>query len=321
MNNKVRSLFFITLLIITFQLEVNAQAAKPRIMIFPANFWMKSKNYFTTVNNQGKVEDVMDYQKAFNNDKELYSVMNKIGQLMADRGFALEDMASKLKDISEQNALNNMDQNSSGGGIAESPRDKLLKVAKPDIILELSWTVNIQGPKKYLTFDLKGIDAGTNKPIASAGGPGTPSFSADVPVLLQEAVLSQLDNFNAQLMNHFKDMFENGREISLDIKVWDNSPKKLNDEINDDGDQLKDDIKKWVKNNTVKGRFTLSNSSPSFMSFTQVRIPIYDEDNAAFDADGFATKLRKYLRKNYQLQSEASAIGLGKAEVAIGGKR
>lgn len=321
MNLKLK-LYFLSVLLIGFVVNVKSQAAKPRIMVFPANVWMTDKQYVLNINNQGSLVQVMDYQKAMNNDKDLYSVINKIGAIMKDRGFPLEDLSASLKQLSDQGALNNMDQNSSGSGIAESPRDKLLKVAKPDIILEVNWTVNTSGLKKSVTFDLKAIDAATNKQVASAGGTGESlSISAALPVMLETAVIAYLDNFNVQLLSHFSDMFENGREISLDIKVWDSSPKKLNDEINQDGDQLKDDLKKWVKDNTVKGRFTLSNSSPNFLKFTQVRIPMYDESGSAYDADAFATKLRKYLRKTYQLQSESGAIGLGLAEVIIGGKR
>ena len=297
-----------------------SQAKKPGIMVFPANVWMTGKGYVMTLDNQGTKEEVMDYQKALNNDKELYSVINKIGALMKDRGFPLEDLASTLKTLKDNNALDNMATNTEGGGIAESPRDKLLKSARPDIVLEVTWQINTTGPKKSVTFDLKALDAGTNKQVASAGGTGAPSFSAELPVLLEEAVLSHLDNFNNQLMSHFQDMFDNGREISLNVKVWDTSPKKLNDEINADGDELKDDLKKWVKDHTVKGRFTLASSSPNMLSFTQVRIPMYGEDNSAYDGDAFATALRKYLKKTYQLPAASSCIGLGKAEVIIGGK-
>jgi hypothetical protein len=33
-----------------------------------------------------------------------------------------------------------------------------------------------------------------------------------------------------------------GREITVEIQVFENSPKKINSEINDDGDELSDDI-------------------------------------------------------------------------------
>ena len=156
---------------------------------------------------------------------------------------------------------------------------------------------------------------------AGMGSKGIVASNAALAVLLQEAVLSHITGFQDQLMASFSDMFENGREISLNIRVWDNSPKKLNDEINADGDELKDDIKNWVKKNTVKGRFNLMNTSPNFMAFTGVRIPVLDSEGGAMDADAFAGNLRKYLRKTYQLKSDSKGTGLGKAEVTIGDKR
>jgi hypothetical protein len=299
-----------------------SQAKKPSIMIFPANVWMTSNGYVYEIDNQGTKQQVMDYQKALDNNADLYSVVNKIENMMKERGFPLENLDSSLKDLADKKALNSMDANSNGSDIASSPKDMLLATARPDIVLEITWSVNTLGPKKSVTFDLKGLDAGTNKNIASAGGTGNQLIGSTLPAMLETAVISHIDNFNVQLMTHFDDMFENGREISLDIKVWDDSPKKLNDEINEDGDELKDDIKKWVTSNTVKGRNKLINSSPNMMTFKEVRIPIYAEDGTtAFDADAFATNLKKYIRRTYKLPGESSATGLGKAEVIIGGKR
>ncbi|MFM2146341.1 MAG: hypothetical protein RL732_1177 [Bacteroidota bacterium] len=321
MVQLLRKSFPILLLFSTWAAAATAQATKPRIMVFPAENWMRENKFYTMVSNQGKEDYVWDFKKALIENKELYSVINKIGMMFAERNFPLEDLNQKLNDLKEQDALNQVDQSASGAGVAESMRDKLLKVAKPDIILEVNWTVNSLGPKKSITFDLKGLDAGTNKQVAAASGTGNPSFSLELPVLLQEAVLSHITGFQDQLMASFTDMFENGREISLDIRVWDNSPKKLNDEINEDGDELKDDIKNWVKKNTVKGRFNLMNASPNFMAFTGVRIPVVDSEGSAMDADAFSASLRKYLRKTYQLKCESGARGLGKAEVTIGDKR
>jgi hypothetical protein len=296
MVQLLRKSFPILLLFSTWAAAATAQATKPRIMVFPAENWMRENKFYTMVSNQGKEDYVWDFKKALIENKELYSVINKIGMMFAERNFPLEDLNQKLNDLKEQDALNQVDQSASGAGVAESMRDKLLKVAKPD------------------------MDAGTNKQVAAASGTGNPSFSLELPVLLQEAVLSHITGFQDQLMASFTDMFENGREISLDIRVWDNSPKKLNDEINEDGDELKDDIKNWVKKNTVKGRFNLMNASPNFMAFTGVRIPVVDSEGSAMDADAFSASLRKYLRKTYQLKCESGARGLGKAEVTIGDK-
>ena len=302
---------------ILFSGIMNAQVGKPRIMVFPARNWMIEKGY--TKGPTDKPE--MDYQRALDNNKELYGVINTINTLMSERGFPLESLAETLKQLAEQNALDNMDQNQNGEEIAESPRDKILKTARPDITLEITWTINQVGPKRSVTFDMVGLNAASAKQVAGANGTGPQSFTPELPILLKEAVLAHLDNFNSQLQTHFQDMFDNGREISLNVKVWQDSPKKLNDEVNDDGDELKDAIIEWVKKNTVKGRYSLANSSPTMMSLKQVRIPLLAEDGSSYDADQFAAALRKYLKMNFQLPSESSAIGLGQGEIVLGGKR
>lgn len=298
------------------------QAKKPSIMIFPANVWMVENGYTYQIDNQGSQVVVMDYQRAMNENQNLSMVINKIEGLMIDRGFPLENLGATLKDIADKNALNNADVSKDGAEISVSPRDMLLATARPDIVLELNVSVNKNGPKKSVTFELKGLDSGTNQNIASATGTGNELIGATLPVMLETAVLSHIDNFNNQLQSYFDKMFEEGREITIDIKVWDESPKKFNDEMNDEGDELKDIIKKWMTANTVKGRNKLAVSSPNMLTFKEVRIPLYEEDGVtAFDADGFAGKLRKYLKKNFGLVSESSAIGLGKGQVIIGAKR
>jgi len=93
--------------------------------------------------------------------------------------------------------------------------------------MELTYTINTTGPKKSVSYTLRGLDAYTDKQIAGDSGTGAPSFSAELPVLLEEAVLAHIDNFNAQLQAHFDDMFANGREIIVRIKKFDSWPDDL----------------------------------------------------------------------------------------------
>ena len=68
----------------------------------------------------------------------------------------------------------------SGASVAENPIDMLKKVAKADIIMQLTWTINKTGPKKSVTFILQGLDSYTDKQIAGAQGTGAPSMSAEI---------------------------------------------------------------------------------------------------------------------------------------------
>jgi hypothetical protein len=213
-----------------------------------------------------------------------------------------------------------METSEDGNSVEVSLKDKLLNAARPDLVLYVSWKVNTLGPKKSVYFSMKAVDAGTNKPAGAADGTGNELIGASLGVMLETAVLSHVDNFNAQLMTYFDDMVAKGREIILEIQVFENSPKKLNSEINDDGDELSDDIKKWMKANTVNGAFTLGPKTPTLMKMTGVRIPLRDEEGNAFSADDFGTKLRKYMRKTYQLPCSSYPVGTGKAVLVIGGK-
>jgi hypothetical protein len=292
---------------------------KPSIMVFPDDVWMNSNGFLKEVDNQGVKMMVPDYTKALLN-VELGQVITNIEKMMLDRGYPLENLAQTLKSLQDAEAIKSMETSEEGNSIQVSLKDKLLNTARPHLVLYVSWNVNTIGPKKSVTFSIKAVDAGTNKPAGAASGTGNELIGATLPVMLETAVLSHIDNFNAQLMTYFDEMVTKGREITVEIQVFENSPKKINSEINEDGDELSDDIGKWMKANTVNGAFTIQTKTSTLMKMTSVRIPLRSEDGSAFSADDFGTKLRKYMRKTYQLPCSSYPVGTGKTVLVIGGK-
>jgi len=296
-----------------------SQAKKPTIMIVPSDVWCNTNGYMMEFDNQGKIVKVPDYKKALQENADLLLVISKINELMADRGFPLKNLESSLKTLESEAAEDAMLTSKGGGEVNESPIDKLKKVAKADIWMQMTWTVNTTGPKKSITFNLQGLDAYTDKQIAGASGTGEPSFTAELPVLLEEAVLAHLDNFNVQLQNHFDDMFTNGREIILRIKTWNTWEYDLESEDFGD-DELSSLIEKWVTDNTVQGRFNTTDATENMMLFEQVRIPLFDEEGKAIDARKWTNGLRKYLKETYQIESKLMMKGLGQAQLVLGEK-
>ncbi|HRO75535.1 MAG TPA: DUF6175 family protein [Crocinitomicaceae bacterium] len=301
-----------------FITELNAQAKKPTIMVVPSDVWCNQNGYMTAFDNQGTTVKVPNYKKALQENSDLLLVISKINELMAERGFPLKNLESALKTIESQSAEDAMLTSKGGADINESPIDKLKKVAKADIVMQITWTINRQGPKKSITFNLQGLDAYTDKQIAGASGTGNPSFSAELPVLLEEAVLAHLDNFNAQLQKHFDDLFENGREIVLRIKTWSSWDEDLESESFGD-DELGRLIEGWVSDNSVKGRFNTTDATENMMLFEQVRIPLYDAKGKAVDARGWANDLRKWLKEK-GIESKLMTQGLGQAQLILGEK-
>lgn len=309
--------YLILLLGLCISTYVFSQAKKPTLMVVPSDLYCNQHGYMQRFDNQGQMEMVPDYKRALQSDPQLLTGITVIGQMMADRGFPLKLMEQELKSLNQESAEDALLTSKSGAEIAESPVDRLKKSSKSDIILQVTWLVNKTGPKYSLTFNLQGIDAYTNKQIAACQGTGDPTFSAELPVLIEESVANHLETFTAQLQNHFDDMFDNGREITLRVKTWDDSEYDLESEFN--GEELSDIIEDWVSANTVKGRFNTTDATENFMYFEQVRIPLFDENQRALDARRWTRDLINML-KTYGIPAKLMMKGLGQATIVIGGK-
>ena len=310
----------IALLLFALILSTGAfsQAKKPTIMVVSSDNWCLKNNFMNTYDNMGSTLKIPDYKAALQESTELLNVISKINEMMTERGFPLKNLESVMKTLQSQSAEDAMLTSKTGADANESPIDKLKKVAKADIIMQLTWSINQTGPKRSVTFNLQGLDAYTDKQIAGASGTGQPSFSAELPVLLEEAVLAHIDNFNAQLQRHFDDLFANGREVSLRIMTFSSFNGDLESEYN--GQELSEIIETWVSDNSVKGRFSLSDATENTMLFEQVRIPLYDASNRAVDTRGWARELQKMLADRYRITSKLMTRGLGQAQLVIGEK-
>lgn len=293
-------------------------------MVVPSDVWCNTNGYMMEFDNQGSTVKVPDYKKAFQENSDLLLVISKINGLMAERGFPLKNMESVLKTLQSNSAEDAMRvSKDSGSGVSENPMDKLKKVAKADIIMQMTWTVNKRGPKQSITFNLQGLDSYTDKQIATAAGTGAPSFTAELPVLLEEAVLSHLDNYSATLQTYFDDLFTNGREVILRIKKWDDWDEDLESEYGDEGKELAEIIDDWMADNTVKGRYSVTDETENMVLFEQVRIPLYIEKRGrqrAMDTRMFAKNLSKYLKKDFQIINKVTTKGLGRATIYLGSK-
>ncbi|MDR2936804.1 MAG: DUF6175 family protein [Rikenellaceae bacterium] len=308
----------LTLALALLALTGFSQAKKPTIMVVPSDVWCNMNGYMVEFDNQGAWEKLPDYNAALQSDPDLLLAISKLGEMMAERGFPLKDLGACLRQLRNDAAEMSVTMASDGSDVAESPVDKLKNVAKADIWMQLTYKVNEAGPKRSLTFNLQGIDAYSSKQIAAASGTGTPSFSVELPVLIEESILSNIDNFNNQLQNHFDDMFANGREVALTLRKWNSSPVDFETEFG--GDELSFQIEDWMANHTVNGRFSTQDVSENRMIFEQVRIPLYAPNGRAIDTRTWANDLRKELQDKYNIDAKLSMKGLGQAVITIGAK-
>jgi len=295
-----------------------SQAKKPTIMVVPSDVWCNQNGYVMEFDNQGAWETLPDYGAAIQNDADLLLAISKLGEMMAERGFPLKDLGASLRSLRTEAVEDAVATSQDGDGLGESPLDKLKKVAKADIIMQLTYQINRVGPKSSLTFNIQGLDAYTNKQIAAASGTGPSTISVEVPVLIEESVLSHIDRFNSQLQAAFDDLFENGREVSLVCRRWSGSDVDFETEF--EGEELGFLIENWVADNTVNGRFSTADATENRLVFDQVRIPLNAPNGRAMDTRTWANELRKDLKAKYDIDAKLGTKGLGQAIITIGSK-
>ena len=310
-----------TLVLALVALMASAQIKKPELMVVPSDVWCISNGYYTEIDNMGTTVKVPNYKQALQENMGLKLAIAKLNDIMADRQFPLKSLEQELKNLEQRRMEDNLTTSKAGNELAESPLDEVARMAKCDIILELSWEMKDFGPKHSLSYILEARDAYTAKSIGAASGTGAQSFTADVDVLLEEAIVANMDNFVNRLMDHFTEMQTIGREISLDIKIFANNEAGVDLETEFDDVELLDIINNWLQLNTVQGRFSMPYASENVANFTQVRIPVYDERGRAIDANGFAKQLAKKLKKEpYNIPSKVLVKGLGRAVIILGEK-
>ncbi len=322
----MKRIFPLLILCTIFVSSIFGQTARrPSIMVVPSEQYCISRGYSTTFVSDGVEQTIPDYRRAMQSDPDLRLVITKMGGIMADRGFPLKDLEQELRNLERQSAeLEMLASTETGSGIAESPIDRLKRVAQADIILDLDFTINTRGPQRWITFNLRGLDAYTATMIAGAAGSGQPSTSAPPDLLLEEAVLSYMDEFNGRLMSHFEDMFRIGRQVTIRVQVWDSAFFDLYEMFHYDGYDMEliDIIEYWIEDHTVEGRYTLADGSNNFLRFDQVRIPLFTLDprgrERAMDTRRFVSNLASYLRQNFNIDSHIHQRGLGEAWLIIG---
>lgn len=294
------------------------KATKPRIMVRPAEAWCTENGYMEKIENQGKTELIPDYEKALQTNGDLTLVISKIESLMNDRGFRIANFLQAIRGINANAArTSGITSKASGSNVAVSFMDEINNQAKADIYFDVYWKVTKNGPQNTVSYTLSAYDSYTYNSIASVSGTGQPSFAAEVPVLVEEAVLSNMDPFLNQLQGYFDDCVENGRAIALQINTFEGSGIDMETEYN--GKELREIIEDWVSDNTVNRAYNLVDDTETTMSFQDVKIPLFDERERPMNAGIYGRGLRKML-ENLKIPVKQGSSTLGRCQLIIGEK-
>jgi hypothetical protein len=307
------------------QVDTSRKGKKPTIMVRPSTIWLNKNGYLKSIESQGIKTMVPDLSKAFAENLELKLVIAAINNLYSERSYSLKSLEQVIKSIQNEDAELITISSKSGLNIDESIIDKIRRNANADIELDLTWSVNQNGPQKSITMIIEALDSYTGKSIASTTGIGNPSLNADIQILLKEAVLSNIDNFNSQLQRYFDDLLENGRETTLRVAVFGESDYDLESrikstELSFEG-EIGEMIETWLDKNTVKSQYNTLTATDRTMIFEQVRIPLFNKDGVPIDSRRFYRGITDHLQKSdLKLSSKLISKGLGEVRIILGQK-
>ena len=291
----------------------------PTLMVFPSDAMLDRMGFLKEVDNQGTTSYQRDYQQAFIKNPDIKFAIAAIQEEFAKNGFAMEDMEQQLKQISNNNAMDEVTD------VARDSRTELLNTVRPDYIIELDYDLKTDAKSrnlnKALTYTVKALDVYTNKAVASISkvNVGADKPENDVPSLIKADLPSSMAELKKQITAHYANLLANGIEITLRVAVSKTSDVKIDDDCGDQ--ELNERINNWLKDNTVKQAFKMSKNTSTEMYFTNVRIAAKNADGKKYTAYDFAGELNKALKKGCSLKSKNKTQSLGDALIFIEGTK
>lgn len=289
----------------------------PIIMVVPSTTWCSKNGYL----NNGEP----DYEQALTHNQELSQAITTLSVRLNQRGFEIKDLNSALRTLKEEAAEEAVTISRYEDRITETPVDQLRRTAKADIWVEIDWYINELkgGSQQSLTWTMSAIDAYTSFVIGgvsptTTGAVYTSTFQ--LPIMIESAIQGQFDPFCNTLINHFREIEQKGRAVKLIILTWENLTEGLQTEIDDT--ELSEIIEDWLAENTVNGKYGTPEVSPSGsrMTIEQVRVPLTNDKGRDLSPLSWAKGLQKWLRDEYDIESNLSTKGLGQVQLILGGK-
>ena len=293
-------------------------ATMPTIIVFPDDSWMSDNGFMDTFDNDGETEYLPNYGDAFVKNREITTAIQVVQKILVERGFQHEDLQNLLKDMKRERAeemANSMD----GDGFEKGAMDELLQQARPDIRVDIDFSVTPFGPRKNISFRMKAVDAYCNDQISSCEGIVEGTMDP-LDLAFRKIVVGKMDEFCEQMVAYFQDLRDNGRQITVVFRAADGAGiDLLRDEIGDDDDTYSDFLYDWIRRNAVNRAAKKGRQTKKMCEFKNVRIPFFDDDNMPIEADTWAKGIRKKFKAETGIKiGKGQGNALGRANFLIG---
>lgn len=298
-----------------------AQAgAPPTIMFLPDKTWCAKEGFVTKSERNGKTRTSENYDEAFTNNSDLKNVVTQLNALLKDNGIPPKTYTEASEIDDEEEAEEELfDGAESGEELQMTAYEQALQKLRPDIIIKLGWDDNKVGFNRTVSYRLEAIDSYSGKSIAAITAE-TPTVKTTVPLAacIKNAATEHMSNFIGKLQEHFDDIQQNGREITVRVRLLPSAGATMASEYG--GKELSTIIHEWLDDNTVNHTFSERGTTRTTASYEQVRIPLKDSNGRVFQARQFVDQLKRHIASATGLRAENTTKGLGSGRLYIGEK-
>ncbi|MBR1775017.1 MAG: hypothetical protein IJ759_05780 [Bacteroidales bacterium] len=245
---------------------------KPKIMVIP----------FT--------KEGEDIRTVLEDDVNKRIALTKIKEAFDNRGYSTVDFFGKLKSTSLTNGLSMNQQ--------QDFKTLIIQQSGAEVYVEAEIDILNSPTGNAVKVILNSYETSTGNSLSNTVGESGKFYTDDYGKLTSKAVELGIVNFLNVMQEKFYDIVENGRSITINIGVDNNSAWLLSNEIGSNGLTITDALELWMEENAYKNAYHIQGSTDRQMIFDEVKIPLKDANGNNYNISKFGLKLMSFFRDN-----------------------
>lgn len=265
---------FYFVILLFFGLEVEAQQeVSLRVIVIPF------------------VKEGQDMRKVYETDslRHVKVAMTKVKHAFDTTQIKTIDLHPILKNLANDRIIVHNQQTSS--------KRYILEHAAADIYVEVDAQVVNTSRGNSVTVILNAYDAFSGQSISNGLGHSPKFYTKNYEKLSEKALDKFLETFLENTKIAFDDLSENGRSITLNIGIAEESNLDMDTEVGENEDLLSDLIEEWLEQNAFKSQFNIQGVTATQMIVNEVKIPKIDQTTQYnYSPSKFAKAFRRYLK-------------------------
>ena len=247
-----------------------AERAAAKIMVVPYN-------------KQGE-----DIRTVLDSNPHIRTAVSRVKEAFDQRGWSTVDFAASLRASAASSAFS-ADRQSDF-------KSDLLQSSGADFYVQVDVQTSKDDSGTNITLGVTAFETHTGASFSNKTASSGRFQTNDFEKLIDRAFDKIREEFLNTLLNKTDEIREIGRAIKIEFNLDENAKLDFDSKA-PEGGYLNEFIEEWVAANAFKGRSNLEGVVEKKMIFSEVRIPLMDQEtNKPYNPNRFASEIIKFLR-------------------------